>query len=74
MYCIKAHIVTGCNWISKVGTKTKPLSKMYLLDDCGDSEFWEEMIAKAVLEGNESMFTTFDEYRHYHFGIGNIIN
>ena len=30
---LEAHIGTGCDWISKLGSKSKALSNMHLLDN-----------------------------------------
>ena len=30
---LEAHIGTGCDWISKLGSKSKGLSNMHLVDD-----------------------------------------
>ena len=35
---LKARIATGCDWISKVGTKNKALIKEQLLDDFGECD------------------------------------
>ena len=54
---IKARIPTGCDWLCKLGCKSKVLDKMNLLNEFGEGKLTEELLDKAdeylcsVLEG-----------------------
>ena len=67
---IKSHIATGCDWLSKLGCKSKVLDEMNLLNEFGEGNLTEEILDKAeeylcsVLKGKE-VFKTFDDYRHH---------
>ena len=67
---IKAHIATGCDWLSKVGSKSKALDNMNLLSEFGENELTDESVGKAeeylcsVLTGKDK-FKFFDDYRYY---------
>ena len=41
---LKAHVATGCDWISKVGIKNKALARIYLLDEFAEGDLSKEMI------------------------------
>ena len=68
---IKAHIATGCDWISKVGSKTKAMVKLDLLNEFGEADLTEESFIAAeeylvsVLKGKNTIYKTFDEYRYF---------
>ena len=63
---MKAHIATGCDWISKLGTKSKALSKVQLLDDFGECELNEDIIDTAE-EYLVSVLKGKNEFRYYQY-------
>ena len=70
---LKAHIATGCDWISKVGMKNKALAKISLLDEFAEGDISKEMIDKteeylcSVLKGKAMSFKTFDNVRYFQY-------
>ena len=66
---LKTHIATGCDWISKLGTKHKALNHEYLLDEFGENSLSDRSVDQAeeylclVLKGKEIQLKTFDDYR-----------
>ena len=67
---LKAHIATGCDWLIKLGCKSKALDKMNLLIKFGEGNLTEELLDKAeeylcsLVKGKE-VFKTFSDYRHH---------
>ena len=69
---LKVHIATGCDWLSKLGTKSNVLHKVDLLDSFEESDMIENDLINAteayftsVLKGKDVSFKTFDEYRYH---------
>ena len=68
---LKAHIATGCDWISKLGVKNKVLEKINLLNEFAEDDLNMEMMDKAeeylcsVLMGNFVKFQTFNDVRYF---------
>ena len=69
---LKAHIATGCDWLSKLGTKSIALYKVDLMDSFRESEVIDNDLINAtaeylmsVLKGKDVSFKTFDEYIYH---------
>ena len=71
---LKAHVATGCDWLSKLGTNSDALHKVDFLDSFGESDVIENDLINAteeylisVLKGKDVSFKTFDEYRYHQY-------
>lgn len=71
---LKAHIVTGCDWLSNLGTKSNVLHKVDLLKNFGERYVignalinpTEEYLMSSI-KGKDIPFKSFDEYKsHQH--------
>ena len=71
---LKAHISTGCDWLSKLGTKSNALHKVDLLDSFRGSDVIDNDLINAteeylmsVLKGKNVSFKTYDEYVYHQY-------
>ena len=71
---LKAHIATGYNWLSKLGSKSNALHTFNLLDSFGESDVIGNDLINAteeylmsVMRGKDVSFKTFDEYRYHQY-------
>ena len=69
---LEAHIVTGCNWLSKLGTKSNALHKVDLVDSLGESDLTDndlinttEEYQMSVLKGKNVSFKRFHGYKYH---------
>ena len=71
---LKAHIATGCDWLSKLGTKSNALHKVDLLNSFGENDVIDNDLINAteeylmsVLKGKDVSIKTFDEYIYHQY-------
>ena len=71
---LKAHIATGCDWLSNLGTKSNALHKVDLLNSFGENDVIDNDLINAteeylmsVLTRKDVSFKTFDEYIYHQY-------
>ena len=71
---LETHTATGCDCLSKLGTKSNALHKVDLLDSFGESDVTDNDLINAteehlmsVLKRKEVSFKTFDEYGYHQY-------